>query len=747
MFDTGRELKLLSRFQKFSIDNRNTMSTNPNTTEISENSYNNISPEAAKDIDELKRRIKGLHAGKEDEERFKHYRLTRGVYGQRQFGVHMFRTKIPYGKLTTAQLIRLADTSEKFTPGNLHITTRQNIQFHYVKLNDSPKVWEALADAGVTAREACGNTVRNITASAIAGIDPNEPFDVTPYVHQTFEYFLRNPICQEMGRKIKIAFSSSEADSAYTYFHDFGFIPRVKKENGEEVRGFKLVIAGGLGAVGQVAQTVSEFLHEDEIIPYMEAAIRVFDRYGEREKRMKARMKFLVKKLGVEEFSKLVEQERTAIANKIVKIDRNLVPQPEPAAYKFAPSNTPIDAVAFDLWKRTNVFEQKQKNWFAVQVRIPLGDIDAERARQLATLIKDYAADDLRLTVNQGLVIKYVREEHLPHIFNELTQLGFAQAGFDSTADITACPGTDTCVLGVTNSTGLATKLSELIQDEFPSLVEESNIKIKISGCMNGCGQHTAANIGFHGSSIKKGAMVIPAMQVVIGGGVDKEGKGFIAEKVIKIPTKRIPEVLRSLFNDYEDSSLQGEYFNDYYYRLGKRYFYDLLKPLAKIESLSPTDFFDWGQDAQYRQEIGVGECAGVSLDVIGTIINDAKEKLQLASEALEHGAFADSIYNSYAAFVIGAKALLLAEDVKCNSQRKIISDFQELYVEAGKIEFEGDFSEVVLQINKQEPSEEFARSFLQYSQDFFKKVIEIREKQLADTGQDKLVVGQYYNA
>lgn len=723
------------------------MSTNPNPKDIQSTLYPGISPEAAKDIAELKNRIKGYQTGKEDEERFKHYRLTRGVYGQRQFGVHMFRTKIPFGKLTAHQLVRLADTSEKYATGNLHITTRQNIQYHYVKLNDSPKVWEALADAGVTAREACGNTVRNITASANAGIDPNEPFDVSPYVQATFEYFLRNAICQEMGRKIKIAFSSSETDSAYTYFHDFGFIPRLRTIEGKEVRGFKLVVGGGLGAVGQIAVTAEEFIPENEIIPYMEAAIRVFDRYGEREKRMKARMKFLIKKMGFEEFSRLVNEERTALPHKTIEIDYNTVNSAPPAEFKFAPENTPYDVRKYQIWRKTNVFKQKQAGWFAVQVRIPLGDIDADRARKLAKLVESYAADDIRLTVNQGLVLRFIKEENLPYIFNELSRLGFALPGFNSTADITACPGTDTCALGVTNSTGLAQTLSDLIHEEFPALIEENNIKIKISGCMNGCGQHTAANIGFHGSSIKKQALVIPAMQVVLGGGVAPSGNGFIAEKVIKLPTKRIPEAFRSLMADFEENAEQGEYFNDFYYRLGKRHFYNLLKPLADTETLGQTDYFDWGQDAQYRQEIGVGECAGVSLDVIGTIINDAKDKLQFAAEALSAGAASDSIYNAYASFVVGAKALLLAADVKCNSHRKIMNDFQETYVTPGKIELEGDFSELVLQIKKNEPSLEFAEKYLAEARDFFKKLIQIREAQLAETGQDKLVIGQYYNA
>ncbi|MEM9917197.1 MAG: nitrite reductase [Bacteroidota bacterium] len=707
-----------------------------------------ITDAAARDIIELKHKIAAFKNGEIDEERFKHYRLTRGVYGQRQLGVHMFRTKIPFGKLRTDQLVALANVSEKYTNGNLHLTTRQNIQMHHVKLDDSPAIWTDLANVGVTAREACGNTVRNLTASANAGIDPDELFDVSPYVQGVFEYFLRNPICQDMGRKIKPAFSSSDRDSAYTYFHDFGFIPRLEVRDGKEIRGFKVVVGGGLGAQSIVAHTAYEFLEEDQIIPFMEAAIRVFDRYGEREKRFKARMKFLVKKLGMDGFMELVETERKAIKNKAWPIDQNLVAPGEPAPYQPAPVDKPYDEDKYQTWLTTNVFEQKQKGFFAVQIRLPLGDIDAERARRFAALVKAYAADDIRITVNQGFLLRFIRPEALPHLFNELTKLELAKPGFNSIADITACPGTDTCNLAVTNSTGLAGVLEEVLQEEYPQLIESSDIKIKISGCMNACGQHMAANIGLHGSSIKKAPLIIPAMQIVMGGGVDVEGKGYVAERVIKLPTKRIPDALRSILHDYEEQATEGEYFNDYYYRLGKRYFYNLLKPLAAVDALGETDFFDWGQDSQYIQAIGVGECAGVAYDMVGTIIGDAHEKIELAKETIEAGIWADSIYHSYSAMVIGAKALLLGIDVKCNTHKGIIKDFDTNYVqEAGFAVDAESFSELVLQINQNEPSEAFARSYFAQAEAFFRKVLQTREQQLRDAGEDKQVIGKYYNA
>ncbi|MEM6396083.1 MAG: nitrite reductase [Bacteroidota bacterium] len=633
-----------------------------------------ISDADQKDIEELERRIMAYQTGREDEERFKHYRLTRGVYGQRQSGVQMFRTKIPFGHITPDQLVAMADISERYTNGNLHLTTRQNIQLHYVKLADSSDVWRDLAEAGMTAMGACGNTVRNITASPLAGIDPKEPFDITPYVQATFEYFLRNPICQEMGRKIKPAFSSSEKDSAFTYFHDFGLIPRIQ----DGKRGFKVVLGGGLGAVSMVAQTAYEFLPEDQLIPFMEAGIRVFDRYGEREKRMKARMKFLLKKLGLEELMRLIEEERTAVPHKSYPIDTGWQPYTGNIPGDNFPETDTAEPALYQQWLDTNVIEQKQGGYRAVAIRVPLGNLAAEQTRLLAKVIKTYASEDVRITINQGLLLRYVPPSALPHLFNGLYALDLALPGFDSTADITSCPGTDTCALGVTKSTSLAVRLEQLVFEEFPDLVGSRAIRIKISGCMNSCGQHMAANIGLHGSSMRLGPRIAPAMQVVVGGGIAPDGRGFIAQKVIKLPTRRVPEAVRILFKDYEEQAETGEYYNDYALRKGKKYFYTLLNDLADTKTLTDLDFQDWGMDEEYKQEVGVGECAGVSLDLVSTILQDAQEKVEAARMSLGGQAWSDALYHSYSAMVIGAKALLLADDRKCNTQKGILKDFDE---------------------------------------------------------------------
>lgn len=700
----------------------------------------NISPEAAKDIFELQQKINAFQNGEIPEDKFKAFRLTRGVYGQRQLGVQMFRTKFPFGKITPKQLVRVAELSEQYASSNLHLTTRQNIQLHYVKVTDAPAIWAGLEDVGATGREACGNTVRNITASAKAGIDPDELFDVSPYAQAAFEFFLRNPICQDMGRKIKPAFSSSEKDSAYTFLHDFGFIPKI--ENGE--RGFKVVIGGGLGAQAILAHTAYEFLHEDQIIPFMEAALRVFDRYGERVRRHKARMKFLLKEMGLEKFMELVELERKANKVKLFKIDTTTIDVGTPTHNNIAPQVKIEDVKRYEDWLKVNVFEQKQHGYYAVALKVTKGDVKPDQARKIAELAQNFASEDMRITMNQGLMIKFVRKESLPYFYQELDKMGFANPGFDTIADVTTCPGTDTCNLGVTNSMTLGKILEDVIQDEFYHLIFDSEIKIKISGCMNSCGQHMAANIGLHGSSIKVGEKVAPAMQVCLGGGVDVNGVGFVGDKIVKLPTKRTPEMLRIILNDYETNSTEGEYFNDYYRRQGKNYFYTILKPLANADLYVDDDFIDYDGLENFVPEIGVGECAGVMFDLVGSIIKDAENKHIEAKENLAKHKYPEAIYYAYTGFIIAAKALLLSKDIECNTQIKILKDFDEQIVNTGELKIEDGFENLVLQINQHEPELLFAENYVAQFHLFLKQVIAHRESSL---NANKVVIESSYKA
>jgi len=708
----------------------------------------NISKEARRDILELNQKIQKFRAGEIPEDKFKHFRLTRGVYGQRQLGVQMIRIKIPHGRLTAEQLVRCADVAEKYATGNLHLTTRQDIQIHFVKLENSPLVWSELEEKNITLREACGNTVRNVSGSPFAGIDPKEPFDITPYAEAFTRYFLRNPICQDMGRKFKVAFSSNETDNAFTYFHDLGFIPRIKVIDGREVRGFKVVVGGGLGAQAIVAQVAYEFLPEDEYIPFAEAVLRVFDRHGERAKRHKARIKFLIQKIGMPAFMKLVEEERPALKNKKFVVNESIVPPVKLPEGPLDPSIKPVDEAKYQKWLKTNTVEQKQKGYYAVCLKITTGDIHHDKARLLAAIVKKYAADDIRITVNQGLLFRYVKPEAFPALFNELNAIGFAEPGFDSTHDVTTCPGTDTCNLGVTNSMELARVFERVLKEEYEDLIYDHDIHIKISGCMNSCGQHMGAQIGFHGSSIKRGQLVAPAMQIVLGGGVDPDGTGYVADKIVKVPTKKAPEALRRILNDFEEHAIDGEYFNAYFRRMGEKYFYQMLKPLSDYE-FTQDDYIDWGHVETYEQAIGVGECAGIMLDVISTVINEAAEKLDYAKEGLQEKVFADSIYNSYNTFVIAAKATLLSKDIQCNTQAGIIRDFNEKLVKTGIFPLGDDFESLVYQINKNEPDENFAVKYLNDAAGFLEKVKAFRAAQLGvDKAEfDKQIVSSYYKA
>jgi sulfite reductase (ferredoxin) len=686
-----------------------------------------------RDVIELGAKIQAFKEGKIAEDKFKALRLARGVYGQRQQGVQMIRIKLPFGKVTPTQLRRICDVSEEYSTGKLHITTRQDIQIHYVSLDRTPQLWSDLEKDDVTLREACGNTVRNVTASAIAGIDKNEPFDVAPYADLVFRYFLRKPFGQELGRKIKIAFSSSDLDDAYTFIHDFGFIPKLKEQNGEVQKGFKVLVGGGLGAQPFLAHTAYEFLPETEIIPFIESSIRIFDRYGERNSRNKARMKYLIGKIGLEAYLELVEKESKAVQyNPEIDFElfHQLIEQPE-LDQIFIPEQilSQNSNPAFQEWFKTNVIEQKQQGYYAVYVKVQLGDFSTEQARLLADIVEKFASNDLRFTIDQSILMKFVKGEDLVHLYEALSGIDLGDSGYNSLADVTACPGTDTCNLGISNSTTVAKVIEDLIRAEYPELLYEQAIKIKISGCMNSCGQHGLAHIGFHGSSMKVEKATLPALQVLLGGGKTGDGSGRIAEKVIKLPSKRVLDIIRTLLNDFL-SNQDDEQFNEYYDRKGNKYFYDLLKPLADLTTIKEEDFIDWGNDVKFKTEIGVGECAGVIIDLVATLLYDAQEKLANSRETFEFGFFADSIYHSYAAGIHAAKAILIEQKIHCNTHIGIIQDFDKNLASDFGFDAENTFANFIQQINQKNPTPEFAQSFLTQVSEF----IDLIEKKTKKT-------------
>ena len=675
-------------------------------------------PIVEKDIIELARKIEQFNNLEIDEEKFRSLRLARGVYGQRQQGVQMIRIKLPYGKVLSNQLRRIAEVSDEYSRGRLHITTRQDIQIHHVDLNRTPELWAALERDEVTLREACGNVVRNVTASETAGIDPNEPFDVSPYADALYKFFLRNPICQEMGRKFKVSFSASDEDTGLSYLNDLGFIAKI--QNG--IRGFKVLVAGGLGSQPRHAEVLYDFLPADKMIPVMEGVLRVFDRYGERKSRAKARMKFLLKDIGLVAFKELISQEQKAIEFKSVAIDYQSYIPSKPVSVE-APVIELQDKAAYNVWKATNIIPQKQEGFVAIGIKVLLGDFYTDKARLLANLVDVYAAGEIRLTLRQNIVIPFVKEALLPFFYTELKKLEFVEAGYNKAVDITACPGTDTCNLGIASSTGIAKELERVIATEYPQYLKNEDLVIKISGCMNACGQHNMANIGFQGMTVRTPEkLVAPALQVLLGGGNLGNGNGAFADKVVKVPSRRGPEALRRILNDFE-AKADGKEFVEYYKEKGEKYFYDLLNDLQEVSNLSQEDFIDWGEEEKYVKQIGIGECAGVVIDLIATLFFESEEKIENANEAFENGVYSSAIYYAYQSLVNSAKALLLADKRKTNTHASIISQFDELFITPKKIDIGISFSELIYQINKYAPSKEFAEIYIKNSNKFLQKV------------------------
>jgi sulfite reductase (ferredoxin) len=684
-------------------------------------------PVVEEDILELANKIELFHNGKIDEEKFRSLRLARGVYGQRQEGVQMIRIKLPYGKVLSHQLRRIAEVSDEYSRSRLHITTRQDIQIHYVDLNRTPELWAELERDNVTLREACGNTVRNVTASETAGIDVNEPFDVSPYADAVFKFFLRNPICQEMGRKFKVSFSGTDEDTGLSYMHDLGFIAKI--ENG--VKGFKVMLGGGLGSQPRHADLFYKFLPSDKIIPLMEGVLRVFDRYGERKSRAKARLKFLIKDIGLDVFKVLVEEEQNAIEFKTVTIDEANYSASNPVSVSI-PRVVIQNNEAYDLWNSTNVIPQKQDGYFAIGIKVLLGDFYTDKARLLADLVETYAAGEIRLSLRQNILIPFVKEDLLPFFYTELEKLGFIEPGYNKAVDITACPGTDTCNLGIASSTGIAEELERVIKAEYPHYLENTDLVIKISGCMNACGQHNMANIGFQGMSIRtKDKLVAPALQVLLGGGNLGNGSAHFADKVVKIPSRRGPEALRRILNDFE-ANAEGQLFVEYYKEKGEKYFYQLLTDLSSIENLIQEDFIDWGTEETYVKAIGVGECAGVVIDLIATLFLESDEKIKEAKVAFSNKVYSSAIYEAYRSMVNSAKAILLSDNIKTNTQAGIIKQFDELFVETKKIDIGTPFSDVIYQIKVCPPSKDFANNYIHTADQFLKRVKAFRELEVA---------------
>ena len=555
-------------------------------------------------------------AGSYDEMAFQARRLRQGVYGQRQADVHMIRVKLPFGGVTPAQLDALGEVAETFVPLRKgHITTRQNIQYHHVPLSKATEVLKVLGSVGLSTREACGNTVRNVTGDPFAGVCQNELFDPTPYAGAFARYWLRNPLSQAMPRKFKVAFTATDADEAITGIHDIGFIPRI--ENG--VRGFKMVVGGGLSIMPREAPVLNEFTPVDEYLKVSEAIIRIFDRADElRKNRAKARIKFLIDRVGIEEFRRMVDEElKGDWTNKDFSPDRLLFVDDEeataPARRDSYTQPAREDRDAFTYFVQSNVKAQRQQGFSTVQVKVTRGDLTPKQFHGLADILRDYCGGRARTSIHQNLVLRWVRDESLYEVFSRLRDLGLADAGADSVTDVVSCPGTDSCKLGITRSMGLNRAIQERVVSMKITDERTRKIHIKMSGCPNSCGQHHIANIGFHGAVIKVEGHEMPAYHVFIGGNYDG-GKLRLARQLkVRLPAKRGPETVERFLKLYQLDRQGNEEFNDFVDRVGPQPFQDAIADLVvpgEFDDENQSMFIDWGKSQLYKMERGEGECA-----------------------------------------------------------------------------------------------------------------------------------------
>ena len=666
-----------------------------------------------KEIDVFQTQIDLRKQGKIEDKLFAETRLRRGAYGQRYDNGQrhdgettrelafpsngltkgpdtvwdapgMMRVKIPYGQLNAEQLEVHCDLAEEYSDQILHVTTRQDIQLHFIHIDDTPDLMRRLAATGITTREACGNAVRNVTACQYSGVCKDESFDVTPYAQAITDFLMGHDDTMDFGRKFKIAFSGCEdKPCGLTTFHDMGALARVK----DGQRGFKVVVGGGLGAVPYKAWTYSEFVPEAELFPLSQAISRVFGQLGEKQNRSRARIKFLIKKLGIDEFVRLVEIERknlrhdprwTAFLSDLEKLDDK--PGKPGSELEAAVSG------GFEDWARHNVRDQKQSGYGVVLVKLPLGDFTPLQGRAIADISREFGASAVRLTADQNLVIRWIPRADLPVVFERLVDVGLAEAGAETITDITSCPGTDTCKLGISASRGLAGELRRHL-----SLVKErdeatENLHIKCSGCFNSCGQHHVADIGFLGVSRNVGGRKVPHFQLVVGGEWTNNA-GSYGLPIGAIPSKNVPKAVDALTAAYAAGRQDGEKFREWIDRFGKREVKKLITDFTKVPAYEDDKSFytDWGDPREYTiGDIGVGECAGEVVSFVEIGIADAEREFFEAQIALDDGDSEKAGQLAYKAMVKAARALTrelnpnLSEEVD-----EVVAEFRKLLVDS----------------------------------------------------------------
>jgi len=671
-----------------------------------------IPVELGQEIDAFENQIALRRQDKVDEKVFAETRLRRGVYGQRYDNGQrndgtgpkpldypsngltkgpetvwdapgMMRIKIPMGCLNPDQMNTLADLADEYSDEICHVTTRQDIQLHFVHIDDTPDLMRRLAAVGITTREACGNTVRNVTGCPLAGVCRDETFDITPYAEACTRFLLGHPDTQDFGRKFKVAFSGCRDHACgLVSMHDLGLIAVTRTRNGIEERGFETYVGGGLGAVPHQAKLFDDFLPVEELLPTAQAIARVFARLGEKRNRARARIKFLVAQLGLEEFRRLVVEER----QQLKQDSRWTAHLDEAPHYKEHPSKESSSSEregndSYRHWLRTNVYQQRQTGYSVATIALPLGDLTSQQMRELANIARAYVGDTVRLTVEQNIVLRWVSDADLPSLYQSLFAIGLAEPGAGTIADITACPGTDTCKLGIASSRGLAAELqSRLSQqgDALDSSVEQ--LRIKTSGCFNSCGQHHIADLGFYGVSRNIGGYAVPHFQVVLGGKWRENG-GAYGLASMAIPSKRIPEVVDRITKRFVDERQEHETFQDYTQRVGKRAFKEMLNDLAPVPAhdLQPDYYSDWGDPREFTLgDMGVGECAGEVVSLTEFDLASAEAQIFEAQLRLEEAEPTQANQLAYQAMLLAAKGLIKTEFIDISDDPdSIVKEFR----------------------------------------------------------------------
>jgi len=690
-----------------------------------------LPPVVREELDLFDNQIQDYLSGLTGDIKFQKIRLQLGTYAQRQEGVQMQRIKIPFGGLNSNKLRRLADVADKYASGFMHLTTRQDVQLYYIKLDTVPNMMRELADAGITTREACGNTVRNVTACHQSGVSPTETFDVTPYAEAFKNFMLRNPICQNMGRKFKVCFEScQDVDHAGVRIHDLGFRARVKMIDGEMRRGFQVHVGGGLGASPSLGYLWTEFLPVEDMIPFSAAVVRIFDRYGERKVRMKARMKFLVRSLGWDEFRKKVEEEWLNLRvdpswnNYLSEIKEDDTPPDTVISIPAAPEGIESDA-DYIKWKESCVLPHAKDDYAMVNVRIHLGDLKTDKARTLADIVEVYSAGDLRISILQNFILRWVPKRALPSLYAALKEADLAYTGADTFGDITACPGADTCRLGITSAKGLADHLTGGMSNglgEFRELTKD--LKIKISGCPNSCAQHVTASIGFQGASLSKDGRNVPAEQVFVGGGLYGDDTR-LATSIIKVPTRNAPKVVKRLLELYRDEKQGDEHFDIVMERIGRDRIKDEINHFTDIPSFEedPSFYDDWGhEEEKFELQKGMkGECAGATVEEKIPTFSDARKRIEQAEALLAHGEYGSSIMESYHSCSASAHVPLYTKLVDPFTPEQTMWEFENLLVRTGEAEGRWlDISSVLKDRISSEPTAELASEMLSTAKDLY---------------------------